>query len=223
MREVYVRTLTAVVLITFVASAYIYCAPWCFALLFAGAGFYAIVFEYIPLCLSSSYRFLIFIPGIIIPFILLTLWAADPGTEYLVILTLILAASADTGAYIVGKLWGTHPLVPQISPKKTVEGFLGGWMVTTTVAALLYFLFGNGVSWNYALEPLLFFMTFGFCVTLFGLFGDLSISLLKRKAGIKDISNLLPGHGGLLDRFDSILAVTIYIWLHKITLVLLFG
>jgi phosphatidate cytidylyltransferase len=223
MRELYLRIFTALVLITIVTSAYTYCAPCGFALLFACAGFYAILCEYIALCRASSYRFLIFIPAITIPFIILTLWAAHSETQYLVALTLILAASADTGAYIVGKLWGVHLLAPQISPKKTVEGFLGGWVTTTAVAAFLYHLFGNYVVWNYALQPFLFFTTFGFGVAVFGLFGDLSISLLKRQAQIKDISNLLPGHGGLLDRFDSILAVTIYVWLLKTTVALLFG
>jgi phosphatidate cytidylyltransferase len=223
MRELYVRTLTALLLITLVTSAYKYCAPCGFALLFACAGFYAVLCEYIALCRASSYQFLIFLPAITIPFILLTIWAAHSATQYLVALTLLLSASADTGAYMVGKLWGAHLLAPQISPKKTIEGFLGGCVTTAAVAAFLYYLFGNCVVWNYTLQPFLFFTTFGFGVALCGLWGDLSISLLKRQAHIKDISNLLPGHGGLLDRFDSILAVTIYIWLHKTTLTLLYG
>lgn len=109
---------------------------------------------------------------------------------------------ADSGAYVVGKFMagrfglGRHKFSPRLSPNKTVEGFVGG-----TLFALVFV-----VIISQFLKPLLFpLLLLGILVTLIGPLGDLSISLLKREAGIKDSGNLLPGHGGALDRVDSLL------------------
>lgn len=130
----------------------------------------------------------------------------------------------DTGAYCVGSLFGKHRLFPRISPKKSWEGSIGGAVLVLIVAALIsYFtkesgtvqmlpsLFGEGQG-----ERLLFWLGLALIVVIFGTWGDLVESLFKRTLGIKDSGNILPGHGGMLDRFDSSLmaipAAVIYIY-----------
>jgi phosphatidate cytidylyltransferase len=98
----------------------------------------------------------------------------------------------DSGAYIAGRSFGKHKLAPQISPGKTWEGWAGGLLFTV---ALGWFLQGSmGLEWGLMLAAV---------VSLLGPLGDLAESFLKRKAGIKDSGHVLPGHGGVLDRFDS--------------------
>ncbi|MBQ8623431.1 MAG: phosphatidate cytidylyltransferase [Oscillospiraceae bacterium] len=119
------------------------------------------------------------------------------------ILTLCGAWFADTGAYFVGTLFGKHKLCPEISPKKTVEGLMGGF-IANAVLFIVYgmiFLKPHGAP-NYLLLALM-----GVMCAVLGVIGDLSASLIKRKYGIKDFGNLMPGHGGAMDRFDSVVYV----------------
>jgi phosphatidate cytidylyltransferase len=116
----------------------------------------------------------------------------------------------DTGAYGVGLAWGRHPLLPRVSPKKTVEGTIGG-VVTALLTALLL----GGVFLK-DLLAMRHFLVMGLIVGIVGQIGDLVESLLKRDAQVKDASRLLPGHGGVLDRFDSLLfSVPITYWYLK--------
>ncbi|MDR2056809.1 MAG: phosphatidate cytidylyltransferase [Dysgonamonadaceae bacterium] len=103
----------------------------------------------------------------------------------------------DTGAYAVGMLFGKHRLFPRISPKKSWEGFFGG-LILTVASAFVFARFNTGISFYH-------WINISFFVVLFGTWGDLIESLLKRTLGIKDSGNALPGHGGFLDRFDSML------------------
>ncbi|MCM1024585.1 MAG: phosphatidate cytidylyltransferase [Prevotella sp.] len=129
-----------------------------------------------------------------------------------VILCLAGAWLGDSGAYFVGtfwKFWEKHKLCPEISPKKTVEGAVGGVLtvgLVFAVYAVLYRLYMGyrGVTFevNY---PYIVFM--GIVCGVLGIIGDLSASLIKRQYGIKDFGNIMPGHGGLMDRFDSVLFV----------------
>jgi phosphatidate cytidylyltransferase len=105
---------------------------------------------------------------------------------------------SDTGAYYVGKNFGKHKLVPKISPNKTWEGFIGGIALSLLFAALSTFLFFPELPYKISL-PLAFVMS------IVGVFGDLAESAIKRSTGTKDAANILPGHGGLLDRLDSLL------------------
>jgi len=108
----------------------------------------------------------------------------------------------DSGAYIVGRAIGKHKLAPKISPNKTWEGSIGGSVVAVLVVPTLFSLFG----WlpNYNLFELL---GIAILLSIAGQFGDLIESGFKRHYGVKDSGNILPGHGGILDRFDSMLIV----------------
>ena len=105
---------------------------------------------------------------------------------------------SDVGAYFTGKYFGKHKLAPKISPGKTVEGLIGGIVASIGFAALSTFLFFPELPYQFSL-PLAGVMS------VVGVFGDLAESALKRGAGAKDAANILPGHGGLLDRLDSLL------------------
>ncbi|ADU27155.1 phosphatidate cytidylyltransferase [Ethanoligenens harbinense] len=115
----------------------------------------------------------------------------------------------DAGAYFVGRFLGRHKMAPQISPKKTVEGAVGGVVCSTVlfpVAGLIYQSYAAslhiGVTVNY---PLLVVM--GVLCALAAIFGDLAASIIKRECRIKDFGHILPGHGGIMDRFDSVMFV----------------
>lgn len=101
----------------------------------------------------------------------------------------------DTGAYLSGRALGKHPLFPQVSPKKTWEGLIGG-VILCLVAAYFY----SKVSLSFSLKD---WMICGAIVSVFGTLGDLTESMWKRKIGIKDSGNIMPGHGGFMDRFDG--------------------
>lgn len=112
---------------------------------------------------------------------------------------------SDTGAYFVGTFFGKHKLCPDISPKKTIEGFIGG-LVTN---ALLFMIIGYIVTCyrGDAVPDYLLLAVLGFVCSLLGILGDLLASFAKRRCGIKDFGNIMPGHGGALDRFDSVVFV----------------
>jgi phosphatidate cytidylyltransferase len=124
---------------------------------------------------------------------------------------IVATVASDTGGYIAGVLFGKHPMAPTISPKKSWEGFTGsllfgiGLGIVTVVYAL------DGDWWVGIL--------LGVAGVVFGTLGDLSESLIKRDLGIKDMGDLLPGHGGLMDRLDSLIAVAPICWLILFTLV----
>ncbi|MET0725189.1 MAG: phosphatidate cytidylyltransferase [Leifsonia sp.] len=125
------------------------------------------------------------------------LLVAQDGGEYWVLAFLILVIAVDTGAYASGLLFGKHPMAPRISPKKTWEGFAGA-VVASLIGGVLLATLMLGMPWWFGL-------VFGISILLSATIGDLSESLLKRDLGIKDMSSWLPGHGGFLDRLDSIL------------------
>ena len=130
------------------------------------------------------------------------------GGEYLYLLAFIGAWVTDTFAYFTGMLLGKHKLIPDVSPKKTVEGAVGG-VVFCTLSFVGFALLYNHFWSDGKLLPLWLMAIVGFLVSIVSQVGDLSLSLLKRKYGIKDFGKIFPGHGGVLDRFDSVLAVSI--------------
>ena len=124
----------------------------------------------------------------------------------------------DTGAYCAGSLFGRHKLFPRVSPGKTWEGSIGGAVIVLIIAAVISYFAGSDASFSTLNAQLstLKWLGLGLVVVFFGTWGDLVESLFKRTLGIKDSGNILPGHGGMLDRFDSSLmaipAAVIYLY-----------
>ena len=154
-------------------------------------------YEKLAVCLAG---------GLLIPFMLTALVRIHSGDNgrFLIPIPFVLAFLSDSGAYFVGCFFGKHKLAPVISPKKTVEGVFGG-VAGAIVGMLIYGLvldlgFGFHVNYFYA-------VVYGAIGSLAAVFGDLSFSAIKRQTGIKDYGNLIPGHGGVLDRFDSMTVV----------------
>lgn len=112
---------------------------------------------------------------------------------------------SDTFAYFVGSAIGRHPIIPSLSPKKTLEGFLGGIVGTMLFIPLVFYLFGHtlGSDYRLTLYGIGFAMLSGIVLSLASQLGDWLASGIKRWCGVKDFGKLLPGHGGIMDRFDS--------------------
>ena len=146
------------------------------------------------------------VAGILIPFLLSALVRIRimENGVYWIAAPFVMAFLPDVGAYLVGCAFGKHKLCPVISPKKTVEGlfggFLGGILGMIGYGLILQFFFGFTV--NYVLVVI-----YGILGAGAATFGDLMFSVIKRQTGIKDYGKLLPGHGGILDRFDSVTIV----------------
>lgn len=130
--------------------------------------------------------------------------AADGLNYYYYLLplsTFIFLWANDTGAYCTGSLFGKHKLFPRISPAKSWEGSIGGGILVLIVASIMYYIESQGE--NLSGLNLIEWLGLGLVVVVFGTWGDLVESLLKRTLGIKDSGYILPGHGGILDRLDS--------------------
>jgi len=149
---------------------------------------------------------LCFVAGLIIPYMLTALvriLVMNLG-RYYILIPFVVAFMSDAGAYFVGLKFGRHKLAPVVSPNKTIEGVFGG-LAGAMIGMLLYTII---LAW-----PLKFDVNWGFALlygvigSAAGTFGDLCFSVIKRQTGIKDYGNLIPGHGGALDRFDSLVMV----------------
>lgn len=128
----------------------------------------------------------------------------------LVFYLLLITTMTDTFAYLIGRKFGKHKLIPSVSPNKTVEGFVGGLVFGTLIASLFYVIAIGNIN-----GCVLILMTM--LLSVAGQFGDLFFSSIKRYFNVKDFSNIMPGHGGILDRLDSIIFVLLFY-----TLILLF-
>lgn len=134
---------------------------------------------------------------------------------WLLILLLMIAWVSDTGAYFVGTFLGKHKMAPVISPKKSWEGFFGGWIISVLCAYGLFALrfhvdnsYGEGLFYTMYL-----YLPVVFVLAPLSVVGDLLASAIKRKCGIKDFGNIMPGHGGVMDRFDSVLFIAPLLYL----------
>jgi phosphatidate cytidylyltransferase len=128
----------------------------------------------------------------------------DDGVKGIITFIMITVAS-DTGGYIAGVLFGKHPMAPVISPKKSWEGFAGSAVATVAAGLLLVVYLLDGHWWVGVL--------LGLIAVVMATLGDLCESVMKRDLGIKDMSRVIPGHGGLMDRLDSLLATIAPVWL----------
>ncbi len=158
---------------------------------------------------------------IALPFSTINVLAFPQAGHYSFILPLsvfLFLWTNDTGAYCVGSLLGKHKLFPRISPGKSWEGSIGGGLLVIGVAVLIWYLLSQTQQHTQQHSDLgvLQWAGLGLTVVIFGTWGDLVESLFKRTLGIKDSGNILPGHGGMLDRFDSSLlaipAAVIYLF-----------
>lgn len=164
------------------------------------------LFRHKPFLVANIANGFLAMMWIVLPLALLGFWT-QVASPNVVLAFLILTWSMDTFAYLGGILFGKHKLCQRISPNKTWEGLIIGWLLTTGISVALFFIpyFRKAVPqfhvWHWIL--------FATLILLFGTCGDLIESMFKRSAGLKDSGNLLPGHGGILDRLDSIL-IAIY-------------
>lgn len=182
--------------------------PRGFAVLFASVYFIALAAELIAANgeLPFEQAAISVFAGVVVPGLLsaiVRLLIMDNG-RFLVLVPFIIAFSADSGAYFVGRAFGRRKLAPIISPKKTVEGAIGG-VICSVLAMLIYSLvlrFGFDFEVNY-----IFAFLYGALGAAGSIVGDLVFSVIKRQVKLKDYGYILPGHGGILDRFDSMVVV----------------
>ena len=138
-----------------------------------------------------------------------SLYHQEQGKDLIVYLLCLIWAT-DIGAYLAGKQWGCHKLIPKVSPGKTVEGSLGGIALAIVVASVgfLYFKPAHIIIW-FVVAALTAFIS---------MLGDLFVSMLKRRCQLKDTGHIFPGHGGVLDRLDSLIAaLPLFYFAHTIT------
>jgi len=154
-------------------------------------------FEKVVYCLVAA---------LLIPFLFASLIRIINGENgrLAIVIPLILAFIPDSGAYFAGRYFGKHKLAPVISPKKTIEGAVGGAAVAVVGMLLYAFIMDIAFTVEVSYTAALIYGVLGAAADVFG---DLMFSSIKRQTGIKDYGNLIPGHGGILDRFDSMLMV----------------
>ena len=150
---------------------------------------------------------LCYLSGAVVPFLLSSLiriLMMSRIGRYMVLIPFVVAFCSDAGAYFAGHFFGRHKLIPEISPKKTVEGAIGGTLfgILSFVVFGLVMQYALGHSPNYAVLA----VSGALCAFLSQI-GDLIASLIKRERGVKDYGSIFPGHGGVMDRFDSVLFV----------------
>ncbi len=182
-------------------------SPIIFSILMFSILLEILIFEWKNLFKPSDKKFWLLMPIYpILPFSLIIRINLIPACRRFLLIIFILVFCFDSGSYIAGKLFGKNKIAPKISPGKTWEGFIGGFFSV---------LFGTNLIFLFLKLPLFdldLLILFSFSISLFAFLGDLFESYLKRRAGIKDTGNLMPGHGGLLDRFDSILFAVFFLF-----------
>ncbi len=204
------RTVTGLVCGSFFFAVLLLLPAYVFSLLLVAIAAIILVVEWPRLCPRSLvWASILTIGYIMVPFSLLMVMNQTPLDRQPLMLLFIIVFSHDTGAYLIGSWCGKHRMAPTISPKKTWEGFCGGFLATLIVLFVTTSVGTIAIGWWQL--PFV-----GLVITTAATLGDLLESWLKRKAGIKDAGTLLRGHGGLLDRFDSILLTTPLFYLMRI-------
>ena len=132
---------------------------------------------------------------------------------FYVIIAIFSASIADTGAFFAGSFLGKHKLCPEISPKKTVEGVIGGFVLNIAAMLVFGYIF-QAIFYNHAVKvSYITLFLIGVGGTVMSILGDLSFSLIKRSCHIKDFGQVIPGHGGILDRFDSVIFTAPFVYI----------
>jgi CDP-diglyceride synthetase len=162
--------------------------------------------------LSMVYMMVLVIAFSLEKIVTLSRMGEETGRFY-VFLVLGIAWISDTGAYFSGIFFGKNKLCPKVSPKKTLEGFLGGIAICTVFVTLTGIIFDTFIfSQKYHVDHVMLFIL-GLIGSLVSALGDLCFSIIKRSCHVKDFGNVIPGHGGILDRFDSVIFVAPYVYL----------
>jgi phosphatidate cytidylyltransferase len=197
------RTITAIFLVG-LFLVLVQVDPIYFSLLLLLAALYAVAVEMPQFFSPTTHSFWMVVPLYpLLPFALLMI--LNQWYRPLFIIGCILVSCFDAGSYVVGITMGKTLLAPRMSPRKTWEGFAGGCIATFSALSLICYTIA-------VQQPLLYLVLLTLSVSGIALCGDLYESSLKRKARIKDSGTLLPGHGGILDRFDSILACAYFLY-----------
>jgi len=202
------RTRTAfVIVITFLV--FLLLPPLFFASFFLILLCCVLYFEWSVICVKQPLFYFLTPIYPMLPFFLLMHLALIKQGKIIITFLFLFTSFFDTFCYVIGNFLGKTPLLPSISPKKTVEGFFGG-VIAVFVAALVYVQLANVHS------GVLFLMVI-MLMTFVAALGDLFESWIKRQSSVKDSGDLLPGHGGILDRVDSLLFVVMYFYFVKDT------
>lgn len=195
------RVAYAVAVMLCVALGWLAATPVLVVLLWCSAAWWIVATAWVVLAPGAGGRWAAGVAGfvVLVPAALGLGKLAEvaPNGQVLLLFLLVLIAAADIGAYFGGRTFGRHKLAPRVSPNKTWEGFWSGVVAAGCAAAFGGWLLG---------QPLLPWVAVCVAVALASVMGDLVESMFKRQAGLKDSSSLLPGHGGVLDRLDSLSA-----------------
>lgn len=151
---------------------------------------------------------LCYVAGVIVPFLLgalIRILGMTAIGRYVILIPFVVAFMSDGGAYFVGLKFGRHKLAPVVSPNKTIEGALGG--VAAAIVGMIIYTLVLDLAFPQFQVDYGMAVVYGLTGSIVGVFGDLCFSIIKRQTGIKDYGNLIPGHGGVLDRFDSMMMV----------------
>lgn len=203
--DLFKRTATGFVLITIIISGYMLTPPFLNTLLLCSL-VYILLFEWPRIAHNNLSIWLLTPLYPIAPFILLILLNQNPIYHPLLFIMIATIASFDTGGYLIGSMYGRNLLLPHISPHKTWQGFWGGLVGGLIAYGSFSWLLGN----THLTLKNITINTIIICVS--ALIGDFFESSLKRQVGLKDSGTLLPGHGGLLDRFDAYLTAIVYVY-----------
>lgn len=202
--DIYQRTATATVLITVFLSAFFFAPAVALGFLFASCLLYILIIEWPRIARHNATLWLLAPLYPVSPFIVLIL-LNQTINRWMVLYLFYLVVAYDTGGYLIGSWKGKRLIAPTISPHKTWEGVFGGYLLAFTAQTIFLLYFHLPLTWwSIGIIP--------FVTSILALAGDLFESLLKRNAGLKDSGSLLPGHGGLLDRFDSVLFAVFFFY-----------
>ncbi len=218
MNEFMERLATSIILGTAFWIAFLFLPPIYFSIILMIILLVIIFFEWRQFFSITRLSYWLILPLYpILPFVLLIYLNQHPLYHNLLLELFIIVAGFDTGSYIGGTLLGKHLIVPRISPKKTWEGVLIGYMFATIGFILLIrYEQSKLLSWG-------FIFGFSLIICTLAFFGDLFESWLKRRVNIKDSGSVLPGHGGFLDRFDGIMFAVFFFYFFRDYLVKILG
>jgi len=210
------KAATGTILWAFLVILFYFVPPFYTALTMLLILIFILLFEWPKFFSFKTIKFWLITPFYpILPFSLIIYMSSIEQYRSLLFYMLILVSCHDMGGYAIGSTLGKHKLAERISPNKTWEGFWGGYILT--LAAMTIFAYAKNMN-----TPYLWIIMFTLLICTLATIGDLAESSLKRRVGLKDSSYILPGHGGFLDRFDSISTTILFLFLFKDHLVTVF-